>query len=103
MQNPALAAYWYSRAAHLNEPEAQYNLGCCYEVGVGLSVGGAAALRWYQRAAESGSSRAMHRLAWAYREGEFGLPVDEAEAWRLLELAEEQGLDIAEQTREKWS
>jgi TPR repeat protein len=45
----------------------------------------------------------MHRLAWAYREGEFGLPVDEAEAWRLLELAEEQGLELAAKSREEWS
>ena len=64
---------------------------------------GAAALRWYHRAVEAGSARAMHRLAWAYREGEFGLPVDEAEAWRLLELAEEQGLELAAKSREEWS
>ena len=70
---------------------------------MGLPVDGAAALRWYQRAAESGSARAMHRLAWACREGEFGLPVDEAEAWRLLEQAEEQRLELAGQTREEWS
>ena len=33
--NPALAVYWYRKAAEQGNPGAQYNLGACFEFGWG--------------------------------------------------------------------
>ena len=63
---------------------AQYNLGCCYELGIGVLVDMAEAHRWYGLACEAGSADARSRMALAYRDGDFGLKPDAAKADALL-------------------
>lgn len=101
VQNAALAAYWFGRAAHLNDPLAQYNLACCYELGIGVPEDAARALHWYTKAVESGNADALWRMGVAYRDGDFGLKPDKAEARRLLEQAPAQALERAEQALEE--
>ena len=56
-QNKATAVKWYQKAAEQNYANAQYNLGFCYEKGLGgLSRSKKEALKMYQKAAEAGKS-----------------------------------------------
>ena len=61
--NPALAAYWYRRAANSGSPEGEYNLGACYEHGWGVRKSPQQAFECYSRAAEKGSLPARTRRA----------------------------------------
>ena len=65
-QNKATAVKWYQKAAEQNYANAQYNLGFCYEKGLGgLSRSKKEALKMYQKAAEQGNhaaERAIRRL-----------------------------------------
>ena len=103
VQNAALAAYWYGRAAHLNDSRAQYNLACCYELGVGVPADATLALHWYTKAVESGHADAQWRMGVAYRDGDFGLKPDKAEARHLLELSAAQGFETALEDLEQWT
>jgi TPR repeat protein len=54
-RDAAAAVDWYRRAADLGNAGAMYNLGLCYENGVGVSETSAAiAASWYERAAAAG-------------------------------------------------
>lgn len=61
--NPALAAYWYRRAAQGGAPEGDYNLGVCCEHGWGVPKSPQRAFRSYTRAAEKGYAPALCRRA----------------------------------------
>lgn len=52
--DPALAAYWYTRAAEAGVPEAQYELGLMYELGRGVAADVWEAERWYGLATGQG-------------------------------------------------
>jgi TPR repeat protein len=65
-------------SAELGYGLAQYWMGWQHEVGTHLPQDSALAVSWYKRAAGSEEWLAYERLAKAYRNGELGLPVDEA-------------------------
>jgi TPR repeat protein len=56
---------------------------------------GAEAAAWYRKAVDAGNLLAMNNLAVFYESGAGGLPLDQAEATRLLEKAATGGLAIA--------
>lgn len=89
--------------AHLNDSRAQYNLACCYELGVGVPADATLALHWYTKAVESGNADAQWRMGVAYRDGDFGLKPDKAEARHLLELSAAQGFETALEDLEQWT
>ena len=67
------------KAAELNHPEAQYDLGCmCYE-GRGVSQDYSETLRWFRKSAEQGFADAQFCLGLMYDNGE-GVPQDYFEA-----------------------
>ena len=74
---------------------AQYNLGCCCELGIGLPVDMEEAHRWYALASEAGNADAQYRMALAYRDGDFGLEPDAEKADYLLKSAAAQGFEPA--------
>lgn len=56
--NPALALYWFRRAADNGLPAAQYNFGLCLLKGWGCEKNPAAAFRYLQQAAVNGVDKA---------------------------------------------
>ena len=61
--NPALAVYWYRKAATAGNAQAQYNLAVCLEHGWGCSRSQIAAFSWYKKAAEQNLIPAVIRYA----------------------------------------
>jgi len=63
------AAAWYRRAAEQGDANAQFNLGICYQNGIGIEQDYKKAITWYRRAAEQGHVDAQHILDAYYKNG----------------------------------
>ena len=63
------AVYWYRRAAHRGNSDAQYALGRLYTAGRGVQVNSGTALSWHHQAAKQGHSAAFQVLHQAAKEG----------------------------------
>ena len=61
-ENYAEAVKWYRKSAEQGYVAAQFNLGWCYENGLGVEKNSTEAWRWYQYAAEQGDSKAQAAL-----------------------------------------
>jgi TPR repeat protein len=60
----AEAAFWLFRAAATQAfPPAEYNVGRCYERGIGVAVSLNEASLWYYKAARAGHDAAIAALA----------------------------------------
>lgn len=57
------------KSAKRGNAEAQYNLGYCYEKGVGVEIDQNKAIKWYQKSAEQNYTDAEYALMMAYAEG----------------------------------
>lgn len=80
----------YFKLAEMNIPDAQYNLGVCYEQGDGIEQDLEKAVFWYKKAAEQGFKKAQHNLGICVYNG-YGTDADHREAARLFRLSAEQG------------
>lgn len=113
--NPAMAAYFYFRAAaggHApslaalwelargGEPHARFRLGILLQAGKGLPRDLSAAAGWWRMAAEQGLGEAQLGLAGLYRDG-LGVPADPVQAYLWFSLAEAQGEAGAKEGREE--
>lgn len=58
------------QSAELGNAEAQYNLGYCYQAGVGVEKNQETAIEWYQKSANKGFNDALYQLMMAYGNGE---------------------------------
>ena len=56
------AVRWYRKAAEQNQDYAQYNLGVCYEEGLGVQESIDEAVKWYRKAAQQGHEDARTAL-----------------------------------------
>lgn len=56
------ALSWYLKAAEKNDPYGEYNVGFCYESGIGTEVDVKRAKYWYQKAILHGDTEAKIRL-----------------------------------------
>lgn len=88
----AVAVGWYKLAAAGGDVLAQYNLGMCYRLGRGTGEDPNEAAKWLRESSGNGLKRATLKLALCYRDG-YGVPQNEAEALRLVALAESQSDD----------
>jgi TPR repeat protein len=59
----AAAFRLFAKAAQAGLPRAQYRLGRCYLLGLGVPLSIAEALRWLRRAGEAGDTAAQNQLA----------------------------------------
>ncbi|GFT22807.1 death ligand signal enhancer [Nephila pilipes] len=100
----------FKRAANLGSSQGLYNLGICYELGIGTKVNLTRAAFCYRKAAMKGHGSASFNLAVYFRKGIGGLPVDFKIAKLLIEQAAAKnvpeaqlylGLEYLEE--EKWS
>ena len=81
----------YRRAAEHGNARGQYNLGVCYNDGIGVEQDDNEAIKWYRLSAEKGYSRAQHNLGICYYKG-VGVEQDYLEAVKWLRKAAEQNL-----------
>ena len=63
------AVKWYTKAAEQECPEAQYELGVCYEAGDGVGKDEAKAAELYRKAAVQGYAEAQKKLGDCYTHG----------------------------------
>ena len=61
-QNYESAVFWYTKAAEAGNEYAQYNLGRCYEFGMGIEKSFEKAIYWYKKAARNGNKNAVKAL-----------------------------------------
>lgn len=55
---------WYRLAAEQNESVAIYNVGYCYEDGIGVEKNEFEAVKWYRRSADQGNAFAQNSLGY---------------------------------------
>lgn len=93
-KDPTKAVYWYRLAAERGHDDAQYNLGFMYILGEGTAPDVEEGLLWLHRSADRGNASAMRLLADLYRNGYYGVAVDnnKADHWdKQYASAEEPG------------
>ena len=78
-------------AAAKKDPSAEYNLGICYERGLGIERDMPKAASLYMSAAEHGHTGAQYNLGVFYEHGLGGFVVDKEEAARFYRMATEAG------------
>jgi|GEM_PF-1365033 len=87
---PALAAFWFHKAAKQGHAEAQLQLGLCFLNGKGLPQELSQALLWLHKAAEQGNKSAFFQLGQVYSYAKH-LDADGSQALLWLHKAAEQG------------
>jgi uncharacterized protein len=85
------ALKWYRKAAEQGNPDAEVELGRCYEDGRGVEQDYALAAQWYRKAAEhvpnlGGAGQGRNDLGLLYMEGP-GVPKDYVQAYMWFSLA----------------
>lgn len=60
---------WFKVQASTGNPEAQFDLGYCYDLGLGVEVDWSSAVKWYLLAAEKGYLPAQRNLGGVMRKG----------------------------------
>ncbi|EXX66778.1 Bck1p [Rhizophagus irregularis DAOM 197198w] len=63
------ACHWYQKASENGNKNAQYNLGLCYEKGIGIEKDEIKAFYWYQKSIENGNNNAQYNLGLFYENG----------------------------------
>lgn len=66
----------FLRASELKYPPASFNIGQCYELGIGTDQDFKQAAKWYKTASEQGHPTAMYNLGVFYAHGWGGLQAD---------------------------
>ena len=89
------ASIWLRLAAEQGHTKAQYNLGCAYKRGEGVSIDHEQSARWFRAAAEQGHMEAQCNLGLSYCKGQ-GVQQSYAEAKGWLEKAAAQGDTLAQ-------
>ena len=57
------------QAAELGNAESQYNLGYCYQAGIGVEQNSKKAIEWYSKSAEQGWNDGLYAMMMAYGSG----------------------------------
>lgn len=80
--NPQLAVEYFKKAADTNSPQAFYELGRCFEFGIGVSPNLHEAFSYYNQAYHKAYGLSAARLAHFYKDGTVVSP--DSERYRLL-------------------
>ena len=90
----------FSNAAERGDAEAQYNLGCCYQYGVGVQSNLISAVKWYQYSANQDYKSGIVNLGLCYMNG-LGVEVNYEKAYSLFMRASKQNVPLADHNRER--
>ncbi|MDR2367996.1 MAG: hypothetical protein LBF58_07815 [Deltaproteobacteria bacterium] len=85
-RNFGKALDWYQQAANLDLPEGIYNVGVCYEIGMGVAPDMTKAMDNFQKAAGKGLPQAELKLASLYLNGD-GVKADVTKGMDYLQKA----------------
>lgn len=88
--NPESAFPWFQRAADQGDAVGQFNLGCCYYWGVGVTRDDTTAVQWFRHSAQQGFPAAQAALGFALYTALPPTP-DLSEAIKLLKQAADAG------------
>jgi len=80
----------YLKAATLGDPNAQFNIGLCYQEGRGIVKDVKIAVTWYRKAAAQGDAGAQNKLGDCYKGG-LGVETDKEQAVVWWRAAAKQG------------
>ena len=86
---------WYSKAAAQGYAKAEYNVGYCYENGIGVEKNVVKAFEWYSKAAAQGFAMAEHAVGYCYENG-IGVEKNVVKAFEWYSKAAAQGFAMAE-------
>lgn len=89
---PETAVSHLKLATTHHHPEATYNLGICYEMGIGIEKSAKSAMECYRAAASLGHKKAMYNLGVFYVHGRGGLKKNRDAARACFEAADKMGL-----------
>jgi TPR repeat protein len=92
---------WAERAAATKYPPGLFELGLCFEKGIGVPRDLAKARELYEESSTGGFGLASHRLGTAYVDGQFG-EMDARKAVDFMKLAVEQGEPLAALQLGRW-
>ena len=95
-QEEADITQWLFKAAAEGNPQAHYELGCCYYRGLGMEEDEVAAFQHFEKAAAAGHMSAQFLLGDCLLEG-CGCEIDPHRAYREIYAAAEQGHRFARQ------
>lgn len=93
---PEVAVSHLKSATTHRHPEATFNLGVCYELGIGIEKSLKNAMECYRSAAGLGHKTAMYNLGVFYVHGRGGLKKNRAAARACFEAANKLGLRQAQ-------
>lgn len=85
------AVLHFTAGADLSSRESMFNLGVCYELGLGTLVDQTKAAKYYSDAAEQGHAGAMYNLGVFHAQGRGGLSIDVSRARNYFVKAAELG------------
>ncbi len=88
--NSLNAVEWYLKLANQGHVVAQYNLGVCYQNGIGKEKNFTKAFFWFLKAAHQGYAQAQYNVALYYENG-VGVEKEKAEALDWYAKAAAQG------------
>lgn len=94
--NMKSAAVLWKEASELGNAKSRFNLGVCYEAGIGVKKDLEQAVRLYTMAAEDLHPQAMYNLGLMYLEGTAHTPKDTHKGLKLLSTAADFGLPEAQ-------
>ena len=78
------------QAAKLGNAESQYNLGYCYQAGIGVEQNSEKAIEWYSKSAEKGFNDGLYAMMMAYGSGD-GVEQDYKKAFSFALKCAENG------------
>ncbi|XP_064608112.1 DAP3-binding cell death enhancer 1-like [Liolophura sinensis] len=95
-KNMSAAVHHWKEASKLGCAKAQFNLGLCYESGMGVEPNLAEAVKQYSLAAASDHAEAVYNLALVYLQGGQGMEPDPDKGLTLMNKAAKLGLRQAQ-------
>ena len=93
VKDAAKAFKWATKAANANDKKGQYELGYCYDEGIGVARDHVAALKWYELAGDAKSFNSMGHI---YYMGEYGVDEDFTKAVEYYRKAADLGSAYAQ-------
>ena len=84
---------YHKTSAKQGNMNAKFQLGYCYDEGIGTEINKVKAFELYKVAAEKGNNEALYNLSFLYESGE-GIDKNEKKAFELIKKLAEKGKNV---------